>query len=433
MAAAEALIEQFRVNVEAGPYYDDGTLVPEVPEPRPVRLIAFYLPQFHAIAENDQWWGAGFTEWTNVTKALPRFTGHYQPRLPGALGFYDLSHSEILRRQAELARAYGLEGFCFHHYWFAGRRLLERPLENLLADRRIDLPFCVNWANENWTRRWDGSESSILLAQNHTPEDDLAFARSLEPLFDDPRYIRISGRPLLMLYRPSLLPDAAATVLRWREHFDRKGENPFIVMPQVFDDNDPRRYGMDAAAGFPPHRARSNLGRVFPDGLFDAGYRSDVISYDELARESAAYRPAEFRLFPGVCPDWDNEARSPGRGQALLGSTPAKYGAWLEMASRWAIDTAPPEERIVFINAWNEWAEGTYLEPDRHHGHAYLAETARALSRIAAHPAGSEAFGTAFVQAADRKRSPLPVRAARRIARKASRGADWIARRLRSL
>jgi hypothetical protein len=424
----DTLFEQHARNVMPGPDYDDGRSPPALPDKLPARLIAFYLPQFHAIPENDEWWGEGFTEWTNVTKALPRFEGHYQPRLPGALGFYDLSRAEMLRRQADMARAYGISGFCFHHYWFAGRRLLERPLGNLLANKDIALPFCVNWANENWSRRWDGSEQSILIAQQHSPEDDFAFARSLEPLFDDPRYIRIGGRPLLMLYRPSLLPDAAATVARWREHFERRGDRPFIVMPQVFDEADPRPYGMDGAAGFPPHRSRRNVPLIGPGRLFDPGYRAEVRSFDAIARESIAYRPAGFRLFPGVCPGWDNEARSPGRGQALIGSSPAKYGAWIEAATRWIAAAAPEEERLVFVNAWNEWAEGTYLEPDRHYGYAYLAAGARALARIAADPAGEADLGV--LEAGGRAGLPQPLR---RIARAGARVTDALGRALRSI
>ncbi len=429
---ADRLLNQYLENVARGADFDDGANVSPLPDPLPVRLIAFFLPQFHAIPENDEWWGRGFTEWTNVSKTLPRFSGHYQPRLPGAFGFYDLSNANILRRQAETARRYGIEGFCFHHYWFGGRRLLERPLEILLADRSIDLPFCVNWANENWTRRWDGQESQVLMAQAHSPEDDIAFARSLEPLFDDPRYIRVGGRPLLLLYRPAILPDARATVDRWRQHFATKGEDPLILMPQVFDDYDPRPYEMDGAIGFPPFGAGTKSERVFPSILFDPEFRSAVLPYDQVALKALEYRPEEFRYFPGVCPSWDNSPRTGRVGKLLHGSTPIKWSAWLEAAARQSMTTQPVGERLVFINAWNEWAEGAYLEPDRHFGFAYLAETARCLGRLAETPEARA--NLAPFQSRDALRgSSLPARIFKRAAHKGAQLAEALARKLSSV
>lgn len=381
------LLEQLRVNMAPGPDFEADGPAPTIPRPVPVRLIAYYLPQFHPIAENDRWWGKGFTEWTNVTRALPRYRGHYQPRLPDGLGFYDLRLPDSLREQAQLARRHGIGGFCFHFYWFAGHRLLERPLELLLRHPEIDLPFCLNWANEPWSRVWDGSERKLLIEQKHSPADDIAFATAIEPALADSRYIRIDGRPLIMLYRPGLLPDAAATVDRWREHFTRRGlGNPFVVMPQRAGNTDPAAYGMDAAAGFPPHPDGWELPPTEGLTLLDPGFRGQALSYDALIAKAMA-RPLEaFTAFPGVCPSWDNEARRTGRGTGFIGSTPRKYGAWLEQAGRRAMRMTNPDERIVFINAWNEWAEGAYLEPDRHYGYAYLRETARVLGRLS-HPA----------------------------------------------
>jgi lipopolysaccharide biosynthesis protein len=377
------LLEQLRVNMAPGLDYEADEHDLPIPQPVPVQLIAYYLPQFHPIPENDRWWGKGFTEWTNVTKALPRYLGHYQPRLPGGLGFYDLRLPDTLREQAELARRYGIGGFCIHFYWFAGHRLLQTPLELLLRHPEIDLPFCLNWANEPWSRVWDGSERKLLIEQKHSPEDDIAFAMAIEPALADPRYIRIDGRPLIMLYRPSLLPSAAATVERWREHFSRRGlGNPYIVMPQRAGDIDPTRYGMDAAAGFPPHPDGWDL----PPGdgltLLDDDFRGRALSYDALVEKTTTQPRHPFTVFPGVCPSWDNEARRAGRGTGFIGSTPQKYGAWLENSCRQAMQMLNASERIVFINAWNEWAEGAYLESDRHYGYAYLRETARVLGRL---------------------------------------------------
>ena len=379
------LYQQHQFNVSRSPLFEPEAALPRSAPARPaVRLIAYYLPQFHPIAENDAWWGAGFTEWTNVGKALPRYVGHRQPRPPADLGFYDLRDPEVLRRQAELARRAGVHGFCIHDYWFSGRKVLETPLQLLLSRPDIDLPFCLNWANENWSRRWDGSDDDILLEQRYDPDDAEGYLRSILPALRDPRYIRVGGRPLLMLYRPKLLPEPRRWLERWRAFLVAEGVgDPYLVMPQSFGDVDPRVHGFDAAAGFPPH----NAGWTLPDertslDLLDAGFQGRASSYAEMARGSLANATDAFRLLPGVCPEWDSEPRKPGRGASFYGASPAAYGDWLEAAGRQAAGAPNPDERIVFINAWNEWAEGAHLEPDRHYGHAFLAETRRALDRL---------------------------------------------------
>jgi lipopolysaccharide biosynthesis protein len=379
-----SLMNELKRYVQPGPLYeDDGASFDR--EGNPVRVLAYYLPQFHPIPENDLWWGKGFTEWTNVTKSFPRFRGHYQPHLPGELGFYDLRNPEVLYRQAALARRYGVHGFCIHHYWFAGRALLDQPLRNLLAHSDIKINFCLNWANENWTRAWDGSNKSILISQQHSAEDDLALAASLEVALSDPRYVRIDGRPLLMIYRPSVLPDARATVDRWRNHFERAGYgNPYMVMPRAFGNLDPRQFGMDAAAGFPPHECGLGDRRSFRGllvKLANPTYSGLVLSYDRMTRKALAPESLTAPLLPGVCTSWDNHARRKN-GLIFHGSTPQKYGEWLKAACDYTIRKNTPNERIVFVNAWNEWAEGAHLEPDRYYGYAYLAETGRVLSSL---------------------------------------------------
>jgi lipopolysaccharide biosynthesis protein len=380
-----SLIAGQKAMTSRSPLWEDVQALPaSPPEKHRVRAIAYYLPQFHAIAENDEWWGAGFTEWRMVSKALPRFAGHFQPRLPADLGFYDLSHVETIRRQADLAARGGVYGFCIHDYWFGGKRLLETPLELILANRDIDLRFCLNWANENWTRTWDGLDKQVLIAQHHSPEDDRAYATHLLRCFADPRYIRVDGRPLVMLYRPGLLPDGKATVARWREFIREAGEaDPYVIMPQARGDNDPATFGMDAVAGFPPHKISENLVNVLPElDLYDPTFCGSVHDYQHVARAEAAMREPGVKLFPGVCLGWDNDARRPGRGVLFAGATPQLYGDWLHNAGQYARGLGSEDEAIVFINAWNEWGEGTYLEPDLHFGHAFLAETRRVIDAL---------------------------------------------------
>ena len=356
----------------------------------PLRIIAFYLPQFHPIAENDRWWGKGFTEWTNVSKAVPQYIGHYQPHLPGEIGFYDLRLVDVMRQQADLASEYGIGGFCFHHYWFGGKRLLEKPVEQFLATPEIDFPFCLCWANENWTRRWDGQDHEILMAQQHSPDDDVAFIDDIIPALRDRRYIRFEGRPVLLVYRVSLLPDAAATAARWRKRCIEAGVgNPYLVAARSFEVTDPRPYGFDAAVEFPPHQiSASRLNDQLT--IVNPAYRGNIYDYVELAANYARQTSSTYPLIKTVVPGWDNEARRPGAGHTFHGATPAAFANWLKRVYSNTVErskTDPDQPPYIFINAWNEWAEGAHLEPDRKYGYAFLHAAANiARDHTPAHP-----------------------------------------------
>ncbi len=359
--------------------------------PSDVRLIAFYLPQYHPIPENDEWWGKGFTEWTNVAQARPRFRGHYQPRIPADLGFYDLRLPEVREAQAQLARRYGISGFCYYHYWFNGRRLLERPFNEVLAADHPDFPFCLCWANENWTRAWDGGDSRILMGQNYSHEDDRAHIRALLPALSDRRYIRVAGKPLLLVYRTELLPDPARTADIWREEAHKEGIGDiYLGRVESFTAKvDPSTIGFDAAVEFAPDWR--NMGqRKFQDTwhrlgvklrLTERGYlENSVREYDALVAGMLAKPAPDFRRLRCVTPGFDNSPRRDRGAAIFLGATPAKYGAWLRHAismTKQALSLA--DDAIVFVNAWNEWGEGNYLEPDFKWGHAYLEATRDAL------------------------------------------------------
>ena len=308
--------------------------VTAVHDPDDVRLIAFYLPQFHPIPENDQWWGKGFTEWTNVTRARPLFEGHYQPHLPSELGFYDLRVPEVREEQARLAGEYGIHGFCYYYYWFGGRRLLERPFEEVLASGRPDFPFCLCWANETWTRRWDGLDREVLMAQVHSEEDDARFVQSLFPAFRDARYIRVQGRPLLIVYRASLLPDPARTIATWARECRSAGISPpFLLAALTFDIDDPKPYGFDGAVEFPPHQSRA---RRLTNALrlTDLPHEGNVFDYADAARSYIDRPEPEYPLFRAVMTGWDNTPRRQRRGYVFLGATPERYGEWLAEAVR---------------------------------------------------------------------------------------------------
>ncbi len=365
-----------------------------------IRAIAFHLPQFHPIPENDEWWGKGFTEWTNVAKAKPSFKGHYQPQLPADLGFYDLRLPETRAAQAALAREYGIHGFCYYHYWFNGRQLLERPVNDILSSGQPDFPFCLCWANENWNRRWDGQEQEILIAQNYSPEDDLNHIRWLAEIFRDSRYIRVKGRPLFLVYRLSRLPDPARTVKLWRDEAKRLGIGDiFICSVDSFatENGMSQKFNLDGSVEFAPdHNAyperqkpnwltyklsrRPRIQRLAAKLGFSQPWflEHGIYSYSDLMQNMLAKPNVPYLRFPCVTPAWDNTARRQLGATMFQGSTPQLYEQWLA-ASVQKAKNIHPDEPIVFINAWNEWAEGNHLEPCQKWGHAYLESTRNAL------------------------------------------------------
>ena len=332
------------------------------------KLIAFYLPQFHPFPENDEWWGNGFTEWVNVAEARALWRGHAQPRIPLDMGFYDLRLPEVQIEQARLARRYGIHGFAYHYYWFSGKRLLHKPLEILLSDRRIEIPFCLSYANQNWTRRWNGQDDDVLLRQTHDETDDRAFIRSLTPFFRDDRYIRIHDKPLLLIYRTGLYPDPAKTAELWREEAAKHGLGLFLCRVEFGSDVfPPAQIGYDAAVEFPPHQApglpppRTYSANGLPGVV--PGYTGSVVDYPDFAAGMIGRPLPDYTLFRTAMPGWDNTPRRRLRGDVMINSTPAEFERWLTALVKQSMDRHLETARFVFINAWNEWGEGAYLEP----------------------------------------------------------------------
>lgn len=340
-----------------------------------VRVVTFYLPQFHPIPENDEWWGAGFSEWRNAARARPLFRGHVQPHLPADLGFYDLRLAETREAQARLASEYRIEAFCYWHYWFAGRRILERPYEEMLASGKPDISFCLAWANQTWSGIWHGAPERVLIEQTYpSADDDRRHFEHLLPALTDRRYLRVDGKPLLYVFRPEQLPSAAAFVERWRKFADEAGLPGLHLVAEVSDllgrgavYSSFERDGFDAGVyvRLPAHT--------------DRGARLRMRARRKLLRHPERYQyassplpqPADELLYPCVYPNWDNTPRSGARGLVLEGSSPERFRVHVRAAVE-ALAARPPERRLLFVKSWNEWAEGNYLEPDLEHGHGYL-------------------------------------------------------------
>lgn len=357
------------------------------------RAIALYLPQFHPIPENDEWWGKGFTEWTNTAKAKPLFRGHYQPHVPADLGSYDLRVGETRVQQADLARSFGIEAFCYYHYWFGGRRLLNRPLDEVVASREPDFPFCVCWANETWTGIWHGAPRRILVKQTYPGKaDHEAHFRTLLPAFSDRRYLRVDGKPLFLIYMPFSIPDSGATLAFWRDLARRSGLGDLYIVGvsrQTDVTGDLSTLGYDAAIRTPDMKMRE-YAEWHRDPVAWLRYKvgrwrgiPTVHDYADFAKRNRPVRVTEYEAYPLVVHAWDNTPRAGKGGIAYKNPDPEIFRALLRDAVDAVIDK-PIERRLIFLKSWNEWAEGNHLEPDLKYGDAYL----RVVSDVLGLPSG---------------------------------------------
>lgn len=353
-----------------------------------IKPIAIYLPQFHPIPENDEWWGKGFTEWTNVVKAKPRFGGHYQPHLPADLGFYDLRLEEARLAQEKMAKAYGIHGFCYYHYWFTGKRVLQEPLDRKLKNPKEDLPFMMCWANENWTRIWNGGYSDVLLQQNYSEEDDYNHIQVLIQYFRDDRYIKVNGKPVFVIYRPKFFPNIEKTIEVWRDEVKKAGfPDLYLGFSQNFEHQyEPKTKGFDFAFEFQPNFLNTSTKISFPRTFLEKVIRRikkkinikvpALNYYMDYSSFVVKQTEKDFKenVYPGITPMWDNSARRKESPFILHDSTPEKYKKWLSyIKENYPWNTVP--ENFLFINAWNEWAEGNHLEPCQKWGTAYLQAT----------------------------------------------------------
>jgi lipopolysaccharide biosynthesis protein len=346
-----------------------------------VKPIAFYLPQFHAIPENDEWWGKGFTEWYNVASAVPSYYGHYQPHLPYDVGYYDLSHVDVMKRQVELAKNYGIYGFCLYYYRFGTKRLLEKPLDNFLEHKdELDIPFCVCWANENWSRRWDGQDKEVLMEQNYEA-DSLLCIQEIAGYFSDERYIHIGDKPLLIIYRGNLIPNVADMLDTWRRYLRDVGVGEVVIAGCAMNDvKDPVALGFDIGIDFTPNNFMTDIERqTLATSMSPTKREYHLYDMQQYLDEVDEFIKQNEEMFYTVFTSWDNTARRKS-GAFIYPLSPEGYMYWLKKCIKATAENQSQDSRIVFINAWNEWADGAHLEPDRRYGYAYLEATAEAFS-----------------------------------------------------
>ncbi len=365
-----------------------------------IKIITFYLPQYHAVPENDLWWGKGFTDWNNVRKSKPRYYGHYQPQIPSELGYYDLTDEDTRIAQAALAKEYGISAFCYYHYWFNGKMLLEKPFNDVLKTGKPDFPFCLCWANENWTRRWDGLDSEILMKQEYEKYDAEQHINWLSNAFHDERYIKINGKPLFLIYNLSSIPNPENLITLWRNLIKKKGFSDIYLcsvksIHNKLSEIDTIGLGIDAIVEFVP----SSDGKVprkitgFPRYLFNRSINLiiDLLHLNKFVKklpvtiihdyrkfsELRMNRKSKEKTFPCVIPSWDNSARK-RISASYQNEDPGLFKKWL-IKSFEKVEEYEDDEKIVFINAWNEWAEGCHLEPDKKNGRMFLQAVKEAL------------------------------------------------------
>lgn len=366
-----------------------------------IRAIAFYLPQFHPIPENDLWWGKGFTEWTNVTKAVPLFKGHYQPHYPADLGYYDLRVPEVREAQANMAKEYGLEGFIYYHYWFGnGKKLLERPFQEVLKSGKPDFPFCLCWANETWRGAWFGEFNNQTLIEQTYPgkQDYIDHFYYLLAAFKDDRYIKVNGKPLFNVYMPEELPNAKEFTDIFKELAIKEGlPGIFMVASRVPEDWDPIVHGFDGVIGseiatiryrnlkkdkikhyYTKKKIRNGINKIMPEILKLKSDNPAIVEYAEIVDKLITDKIFNFDYYPCAIPNWDNTARSRHNGLVFNNSTPEIFGNHLFKAANKVVHL-PPERQFIFIKSWNEWAEGNYLEPDQKYGFQYLEQLKKIL------------------------------------------------------
>lgn len=347
-----------------------------------MRSIAFYLPQYHPIPENDQWWGEGFTEWTNVRKTRPLFRGHQQPKVPADLGYYDLRNVETRKAQAEMASAGGISGFCYWHYWFGGQRLLERPFAEVLESGEPDFPFCLGWANESWAGVWHGNPDKILMQQSYPGrEDEERHFRLVQKAFEDPRYLTIDGKPIFYVYKPGQIPECRRFVEHWQNLAVKAGlKGVYFIGEDVYLDEKPWDYkdsGFDAVVPNSPGVAFLRLAKkrflpryLFPRMVHKFLNHPVLHKYKDFVEHNRV-KPDHDDFYPSVVPNWDNTPRVGRNGIVLTDPTPELFKKQLHWAIK-QVENRSPDKRVVFVKSWNEWAEGNYLEPDSELGKAYL-------------------------------------------------------------